>query len=363
MEVSVTLSPVRNPAGEVVGASVIARDIRNRLEAERRLRESEERFRSVFEHAPVGMVWTSATDGQILQANAAVCEMLGYTTEELCQTTWMNLTHPQDLGLSQQMAHRLFADPNTCQEVEKRYLHRLGATVWTRVRMSAICGSDGRPAHFVVHIEDITERRRAQEALRESEERFRIMADGCPSAMWVTDERGGIQFVNRESRRLLGVTYEEVAGERWRALFHPDDGPEYMGAFQKAVEERSPFRAEARIRNSGGDWRWLASYGEPRLSPSGAYLGHVGISPDITERKLAEEALRAAREAAEVAARHHELQHSLVRAIHEGSPLGILAVDRNGIIVSHNRKFLDLWDIAPSGASHSGPQSVAGRSR
>src|SRR5208283_845678 len=80
---------------------------------------------------------------------------------------------------------------------------------------------------------------------------------------------------------------------------------------------------------------------------SGTYLGHVGISPDITDRKRAEEALQAAREAAEQTARHYEFQHSLIRAIHEGSPDGILAVNREGIVASHNAKFLDIWRITP----------------
>src|SRR5208283_3314041 len=93
---------------------------------------------------------------------------------------------------------------------------------------------------------------------------------------------------------------------------------------------------------------------------SGTYLGHVGISPDITDRKRAEEALQAAREAAEQTARHYEFQHSLIRAIHEGSPDGILAVDHEGIIASHNRKFLDIWRIAPSDRPEDQPYHVAG---
>ena len=247
--VSITISAVRNPAGELVGASAIARDVRQRRETERRVQESEERFRSVFENAPAGMMLVTADGGQVLQANTAFCQMLGYSREEMCRTTWMALTHPDDMPASLRRVQTLLADPDARQDVEKRYLHRSGAAVWTRVRVSAICDSEGRPQHLVVHAEDITERKRAAEALRESEERFRIMADGCPSAMWVTDENGGTQFVNREWRKLLGVTYEDAEGERWRSVFHPEDADGYLAGFARASTERTSFRG----RGSGAN--------------------------------------------------------------------------------------------------------------
>ena len=153
-----------------------------------------------------------------------------------------------------------------------------------------------RPLYRVVHVEDITERKRAEEALRESEERFRIMADSCPTMMWVTDARGRNQFINRAYREFCGITHEQVEGGKWQLLLHPDDAPEYIGAFQRAVREHTPFRAEARVRRADGEWRWFGSYAEPRFSPGGEFLGHVGLSPDITERKQAEQALRTSEE-------------------------------------------------------------------
>jgi PAS domain S-box-containing protein len=152
--------------------------------------------------------------------------------------------------------------------------------------------------------------------------------------------------VNRAYFKRTGATFEQAKGDGWRKTLHPDDAPAYIQAFERAVADRAPFRAEGRSRNAAGEWRWVVSHAEPRFSPGGVYLGHVGTSVDITDRKLAEEALSAAREAAEVAARHHEFQHSLIRAIHEGLPDGILAVDRDGIVASHNSKFLEIWRIS-----------------
>jgi len=304
IDVSLALSPIRDSSGEVVAVSAVARDVGKRVHAEKKLRESEERFREVFENAPVG-VCVCGLDGRYLQVNAAVCRMLGYSAQELMEFTWMDVTHPDDVEPSRRRVKAVLETPGTLPDLEKRYLHRNGSPVWVRTRISLVRDSSGNSQYLVVHVEDITERKRAEEALRESEDRFRIMADGCPSAMWVTNAQGEVQFINRAYRDLLGVTSEEASGTGWQMAVHPDDLARYNDGFYCAIREHTAFRAEARARDAGGEWRWVASYAEPRFSPNGTYLGHVGISPDITDHKRAEEALRAAREAAEVAARHH----------------------------------------------------------
>ena len=141
-------------------------------------------------------------------------------------------------------------------------------------------------------LRDISKQKDAEEQLRESEERFRTMADGCPAVMWVTNAEGGIQFANRALLEFAGVTHEQLEGQKWQLKLHPDDAPEYLRAFQRAVREHSPFRAEVRARRCDGEWRWFGSYAEPRFTAEGEFLGHVGLSPDITERKQTERALR-----------------------------------------------------------------------
>jgi PAS domain S-box-containing protein len=131
----------------------------------------------------------------------------------------------------------------------------------------------------------------AELELRASEARFRTMADESPVVLWVTDAHGDNEFVNRTYRDFFGVTFEEVEGTKWRPLVHPEDAPAYLEAFLGAVRERVPFSGEARVQRKDGEWRWVASYGQPRYSEAGEYLGHVGISLDITDRKRAEQAL------------------------------------------------------------------------
>jgi PAS domain S-box-containing protein len=125
--------------------------------------------------------------------------------------------------------------------------------------------------------------------LRTSEERFRTMADSSPVPIWIDDPQGGVEFVNRAYGELFGITLQQVRDTGWQPLIHPDDLAEYSRVFFKALRERAPFHAQARIRCADGEWHWIASYGAPLLSGDGAFLGMVGTSPDITPIKLAQE--------------------------------------------------------------------------
>jgi PAS domain S-box-containing protein len=302
--VRIKVSLVRNSDGSPQFHVVHVEDITERLQTKQKLRETEQRFRSLFENAPFG-ICVAGPDGRFVEVNAAFCRMLGYSEPELLTKAWPELTHSDDVGLSEAMKEQLWKNPGGCAEGEKRYIHRNGATIWTRVKLSLARDSGGNPLLHVVHVEDITERKRAAEALQESEERFRIMADGCPAVMWVTDTEGGNQFVNRAYREFTGVANDQLEGSKWQLALHPGDAAAYVEAFQLAVREQAPFQEEVRVRRADGEWRWVASHGEPRFSPVGEFLGHVGLSPDITERKRAENALRAIKE------RHRVLAHAL----------------------------------------------------
>lgn len=322
-----------------------ARDSAERSSVERDGSEARGQFWEVFAHAPFG-VCVSGLNGRFLQVNEAFCRMLGYSEQELIGKAFAELTHPDDLKTSFQMQERIYQDPNQCVEVEKRYIHRTGRLVWVRIRVSMVRDSDGRPSYHVVHVEDITERKRTEAALRESENRFRIMADSCPTIMWVTDADGQIQFINRAFREFGGNTHDLVEGDKWFSKLHPDDAREYIAATERAVREQSPFRAEARFRRWDGAWRWMASYAEPRSSPEGEFLGHGGVSLDITDRKESEQA--------------RQFQLSLIRAIHEVSLDGILVVNAEGLVVSLNKRFLEVWKIFESGATDNLPMDVIG---
>jgi len=133
---------------------------------------------------------------------------------------------------------------------------------------------------------DISERNRSNERLlRESEARFRILADSAPVAIWVNRADAGCEFVNKAYLDFFGKTWAEVQDFGWQPHAHPDDGERYTRSYFAAFNKREPFRCQARFRNADGEYRWLDSVGLPRFSVSGEFLGYIGASPDITESK------------------------------------------------------------------------------
>jgi PAS domain S-box-containing protein len=155
-----------------------------------------------------------------------------------------------------------------------------------------------------------------ERALRESESRFRTMADMSPLMIWVHDADGAIEFVNRAYCDFFGVTEEQVRGPNWQPLVHPEDAQAYVSAFFQALRSGTHFISEARVRHADGQWRHVVSYGAPRISDDGRILGMVGSSPDITEiRSAAAQLEEAARLKDEfIATFAHELRQPLQAA-------------------------------------------------
>ncbi|MGA2348974.1 MAG: PAS domain S-box protein [Terracidiphilus sp.] len=188
--------------------------------------------------------------------------------------------------------------------------------------------------------------KRAYETLRDSEERFRMIADSCPSIMWATNAEGMFDFTNKACCQFFGLTHEELKCTKRGTLTHPDEAPGFLAAFNRAVCDRTTFRMEARFQRADAEWRLLGVFAEPRLSSSGEYLGHIGLMADITERNRAE--------------LERQFELSLIQSIHAETMEGILVVNQAGVIVSYNRRFLDIWGIDDSTAQGSQPHSFIG---
>jgi PAS domain S-box-containing protein len=161
---------------------------------------------------------------------------------------------------------------------------------------------------------DVTERHRGEEKLRESEERFRLIADSAPVPMWVTRLDRTRSFVNRAYVEFLGITYEEAITFDWRTVIHPDDAPRILAESIAGEASLETFELVGRYR-SGGDWRWIRSVSQPRWGPGGEHIGFIGVAHDITELMHAEAALREVNETLErrVAERTQDLSAALDR--------------------------------------------------
>ncbi len=167
--------------------------------------------------------------------------------------------------------------------------------------IAPVFDADGKVEYLIPSGVDIRQRYAAQNRLKESENRFRVMADGMPLLVWVHDHTGRQTAVNKAFCDFYNVREEQMRDMEWQKLAHPDDFQQYTQEFARCVKDRSPFHGEVRVRRADGQWRWLESWGQPTFSETGEYLGHVGASADITERRESLEQVRIARAAAEAA--------------------------------------------------------------
>jgi len=164
----------------------------------------------------------------------------------------------------------------------------------------------------------LAKHRRTEEALKESEQRFRTMADGAPLMIWVHDAEGRQEYVNQAFCDFFGVDRENMTDDRWHELVHPEDRDAYVEEFFACIHAHRPFHGEARVRGATGEWRWLESWGRPRVNGDGEFLGYVGTSADVSDRITAEETLRTSKETLErkVAQRTEELRERNMRLRH-----------------------------------------------
>jgi PAS domain S-box-containing protein len=164
---------------------------------------------------------------------------------------------------------------------------------------------------------DVTEQKRAVRALRESEERFRLIADSAPVPMWVTALDRKRWFVNRAYVEFLGASYQEALDFDWRQVIHPDDLPRILKEQVEKEASLQPFDLEARYRRADGEWRWLRSYSQPRWGPDGEHTGFIGVAFDITIAKEAE--LELQRQVAERTAELEALYNRTPTILHSAS--------------------------------------------
>ncbi len=196
---------------------------------------------------------------------------------------------PEDRDRFMRDIETALSDPEGLFRSEVRIARPDGEIRWLRATGRVVFDGGGRPLRLTGVSQDITESHRAESALRESEARFRTMADGLPLIVWVHDAEGHQEFVNKTFCDFFGVTLEQTRGGGWQLLMHPDDERAYTEEFFRCVAARCLFHAETRVRRHDGEWRWLESWGRPRFDESGEFRGYVGTSADVTERRRIEQ--------------------------------------------------------------------------
>ncbi|NEQ31412.1 MAG: PAS domain S-box protein, partial [Leptolyngbya sp. SIO4C5] len=256
------------------------------------LRESEQRFRTIFEQAAVGIAQADMS-GRFLQANQRFCDLVGYSPDELYQKKYRHLTPSEHLPQDDRLMASLLAGEIKSFSLEKQYLRKGGALQWINLTVSLMRDQEGRPQYNIGIIEDISDRKAAEAALRESEERFRAIFEQAAVGISQTDLSGRYIQVNQTFCQLLGYSETDLLGQPWQNFIHPDDLTKDQSLVQRIFEgEITSFSTEKRYLRRDGQTLWTQKTLSVMRNESNAVTCVVAVIEDISDRKRAEQALQ-----------------------------------------------------------------------
>jgi PAS domain S-box-containing protein/diguanylate cyclase (GGDEF)-like protein len=313
-------------------------DITDRRRVEETLRESEERYRNLATHAPIG-IYHADNLGRITYSNPRILEITGLTQEEACGDGWASIIYPDD-------HERVFKN---WKEITKRgenyydeyrILHKDSSVRWVIDTGIPEFDSDGKITGYVGTLQDITGRKEAEKALRESEARLRLSAKAANVGLWDWDLLTNAVHYSPEWKHQIGYSDDEISNsfDEWQSRVHPDDLGPMLQQVQSYIDKpEGVHEAEFRFRHKDGTYRWIYTRADMIRDDTGKPVRMLGCHIDITRMEQLKENLRQAKEVAEKKAA--ELDQAL-----EVLPIGIFLVDRKGEIYKANKAASDTWE-------------------
>ena len=310
---------------QVVGNST---DITAIKRTEQALQASEGQFRAIFEQAAVG-ISLMTPDGHWLKVNQKLCDIVGYMQDELLDMTFREITHPDDLDDDLALFDQTLAGKISSYSMEKRYLRKNGGIIWINLTVSLVRASSGVPQYWVAVIEDIDERKQAENALRQSEERFRQLFDSSPVGKTLTAPDNKLLKNNLAFASMLGYTVEEVQQLKFPQVVHPDDLLESREVFRRLLaDEQAGDRSERRYVHKNGEIVWVDVNTRLLRDENDVPLYILTNYIDITEHKRSATILQ-----------ESETQF---RATFEQAAVGIAQVGLDGRWLKINQKLCDI---------------------
>ena len=385
LDVSLTISPVRNATGAIVGASKTLRDITESKRDRAALRESERRLASevtaarTLQSISTRLISESTQEslfGQILEAamelmssDASSLQMLAPDGESLTLIGWKNF-HLDSTAFWQRVTadggstcgaalrdnvRVMVTDVEACafmagtQDLEEYRRSGIRAVQSTPLRSRVghplgMISTHWHAPHTPTEADfrlfdvlarqaaDLIERTRAEESLRESEERFRLIANTVPVFIWMSDVRMGCAYVNQTWLDLTGQSFDAALGNGWTDRIHPGDIVQCWDIYTRAFERRELFQIDFRLRRRDDEYRWIVGTGTPRYHGDGSFAGYIGSAIDVTERRLAAEALATIDQ--RLIDAHEEERSRIARELHDDitQRLAVLTISLDALL-------------------------------
>ncbi len=255
----------------------------------RELQENEERFRATFEQAAVGIAHV-APDGRLIRANQKLCDIVGYHREELLQKTFQDIVYNKDLDTYLELSHQVLAGDVQVSNIEMRCICHNDLVVWTHLTVSLVRPASDNPAYFIYVVEDISERKQAEENLHKSEDHLHTLVQTIPDLVWLKDQDGVYLSCNQIFERFFGAKESDIVGKTDYDFVNRELADFFREHDHKAIAAGKPTSNEEWvIFADDGHSALLETIKTPMFNEKGLLIGVLGIGRDITERKKAEE--------------------------------------------------------------------------
>jgi PAS domain S-box-containing protein len=278
--------PLRDSVGRIIRWYGTNTDIEELKLAQEELQKQTSRLDLLFEQAPEAVAVLS-TEDRIVRVNKEFTRMFGYEPDQVLQRPINDLIVPE-AHLESSRAYTRLLQQGGRVEVETVRRRKDGTAIDVSLLAISVRTPSGEQIVNYAIYRDITERKRAEERLRESEARFQGMADTAPVLIWMTGTDALCNYFNKPWLDFTGRTMQQEVGTGWVEGVHPDDVPGCFDCFLPAFNARKPFRMEYRLRRADGEYRWVMESGIPRYTGGGEFAGYIGSNIDITDLKHAE---------------------------------------------------------------------------
>jgi PAS domain S-box-containing protein len=297
---NLVITAVRSRSGSLLGFSEISRDITERKRAEEAQHKSAEEFRAAFEDAPFGMC-LSSLDNQLLRVNQALCQLLGYSKEELLAEGWRGLAHSDDLGRLRRAADEMRIGRAASAEFEKRYIHKQGNVIWVHMRVSVVRDRRGEPAQFITHVQDITDRRHMEDELR----KLVSVVESSSDFIGTATMEGKVTFVNPAGRRMVGLDGTGLLPGTILDFVSDGEQERFRNDVVPTILEKGRWDGETEFRHwkTGTPIPMWQSIFQITEESTGRPIAMATICRDITERRRVEAQLVQSKQRAEDANR------------------------------------------------------------
>ena len=324
----VVVTALRDSEGALKGFAKVTRD----MTARHAEREREQLLAATLNYAPHGISVVDR-EGRYIGANASFLRLLGYTEAELTALTVFDITHPEEAADARKLLGAMLRGEEERVEFDKRYVRKDGSTLLAHVTIAPIIDPSGAASRFVAQVEDVGERRAAENRLRESERRFRLLVEGVSDyAIYMLTPRGEIASWNTGAQRIKGYREAEVLGRHFSLFFTGEDRA--AGRPDLAIQTARTMGRFAdegwRLRKDGSRF-WAMAVLDAIRDEKGELIGFAKITRDLTERRRAEEQLQQAQ--------------AMLSAFTDNSPVLMSLKDRDGRYRFVNEKFLERYAV------------------